>query len=287
VPSHNNGRSIFKPVETAYLHCDSSSFGWGAVLNDHHEARGFWDPTDLKQHITWKELKAVRLAVLSFLPHLRGRRVLLHEDNQSVIGVLTNLTSRSPALMNELRKLWFLLDINDVQLRTRYIRSAANIWADGLSRETDNSDWQLNPRVFRLLDASWGPHSIDRFATQSNAQLARYNSRWLDPTTEAVDSLRLPDAAWRAENNWCNPPWDLLDDLVLKLRQCGAAATVIAPHWPGRPWYQQLTEMATAATVFPPSYDLFFPGQRGAHEGVGSTGWSVAAFRLPSRPGCI
>jgi hypothetical protein len=287
VPSHNNGRSIFKPVETAYLHCDSSSFGWGAVLNDHHEARGFWDPTDSKQHITWKELKAVRLAVLSFLPHLRGRRVLLHEDNQSVIGVLTNLTSRSPALMNELRKLWFLLDSNDVQLRTRYIRSAANIWADGLSRETDNSDWQLNPRVFRLLDASWGPHSIDRFATQSNAQLARYNSRWLDPTTEAVDSLRLPDAAWRAENNWCNPPWDLLDDLVLKLRQCGAAATVIAPHWPGQPWYQQLTEMATAATVFPPSYDLFFPGLRGAHEGVGSTGWSVAAFRLPSRPGCI
>jgi hypothetical protein len=105
VPSQNNGRSIFKPVETAYLHCDSSSFAWGAVLNDHHEARGFGDPVDSAHHITWKELKAVRLAVLSFLPLLRGRRVLLHEDNLSVIGVLTNLTSRSPALMNELRKL--------------------------------------------------------------------------------------------------------------------------------------------------------------------------------------
>ena len=58
-----------------------------------------------------------------------------------MIGVLTNLTSRSPALMDELRKLWLLLNINDVQLRTRYIRSAANIWADGLSRESDNSDW--------------------------------------------------------------------------------------------------------------------------------------------------
>jgi hypothetical protein len=94
---------------------------------------------------------------------MRGRRMLLHEDNQAVIGVLTNFTSRSPSLMTELRKLWFLLDDNDVRLRTRYIRSAANIWADGLSRESDSSDWQLNPRVFRLLDASWGPHTIDRF----------------------------------------------------------------------------------------------------------------------------
>lgn len=114
MPTHNNGRSIFKPVETAYLHFDSSSFGWGAVLNDCHEARGIWDTVDSTQRITWKELKAVRLAALSLPPRLRGRRVLLiHEDHQSMIGVLTHLTSRSPALMNELRKLWFILDNNN------------------------------------------------------------------------------------------------------------------------------------------------------------------------------
>jgi hypothetical protein len=33
VPSKHNGAPIWKPVETAYLLCDSSSFGWGAVLN--------------------------------------------------------------------------------------------------------------------------------------------------------------------------------------------------------------------------------------------------------------
>eukprot|EP00873_Tetraselmis_striata_P007267 jgi/Tetstr1/427531/TSEL_017657.t1 len=35
----------------------------------------------------------------------------------------------------------------------------------------------------------------------------------------------------------------LLDDLVLKLQQSGAAATVVAPAWHGRPWLQQLHEM--------------------------------------------
>jgi hypothetical protein len=54
---------------------------------------------DLEEHITFKELKAVRCAILTFLHELKGRRLLLHEDSQSVIGVFTHLTSRSPTMM--------------------------------------------------------------------------------------------------------------------------------------------------------------------------------------------
>jgi len=71
-------------VETTYLHCDSNSFGSGAVLNDYAEARGFRSTPDTKQHITYKELKAINGAIQSFLPELKGRRLLLHENNQSV-----------------------------------------------------------------------------------------------------------------------------------------------------------------------------------------------------------
>ena len=46
VPEKHNGSPIFKAVETAYLHCDSNGFGWGAVLNDCIEARGFWSGSD-------------------------------------------------------------------------------------------------------------------------------------------------------------------------------------------------------------------------------------------------
>jgi hypothetical protein len=84
------------------------------------------------------------------------------------------------------------------------------------------------------MDSVWGPHSIDRFATQVNSQLLRYNSRWRDPTSEAVDCLHLPDNRWTAENNWCNPPKTLLPDLVEKLRQSGAEAIVVAPYWPAK-----------------------------------------------------
>eukprot|EP00873_Tetraselmis_striata_P005724 jgi/Tetstr1/425988/TSEL_016337.t1 len=41
VLQHSNRRSIYKPVETAYMHVDSSGYGWGAVLNETTEAREF------------------------------------------------------------------------------------------------------------------------------------------------------------------------------------------------------------------------------------------------------
>jgi hypothetical protein len=188
-------------------------------------------------------------------------------------------------MMSELRKLFLLTDENDIKIRTQYIRSAANIWADKLSRETDTSDWQLAPRVFRHLDATYHKHTIDRFASTKNKQLKRYNAKWRDGEAEAVDSLHLTDGAWRKEVNWCNPPWSLLDDLAAKLRQSGAAATVIAPKWPRFPWFQQLAEMASETIEMPPARNLFSPQRQEGHAGVGPSAWSVVAFKIPLRRG--
>jgi hypothetical protein len=84
-------------------------------------------------------------------------------------------------MMTELRRMWYLLDSKDIHVRLRYIRSAANIWADTRSRELDTEDWQLNPRLFAYLQARWAPDSIDRFAYMLNTQLPRFNARWRDP----------------------------------------------------------------------------------------------------------
>eukprot|EP00873_Tetraselmis_striata_P007234 jgi/Tetstr1/427498/TSEL_017624.t1 len=85
--------------------------------------------------------------MLTFLSELRGRHVLLYEDNMGVVYVLANLTSRSPLLMTELRKLWFVLDYNDISISARYIKTTANIWADRLSREIDYDDWAFSLMV--------------------------------------------------------------------------------------------------------------------------------------------
>ncbi len=72
-------------------------------------------------------MKAVRCAIKSFLPELKIKRKFLHEDNQFVIGVLTHLSSKSPTMMCEMRKLFLLVDTYDIRIRTLYIRSAANV----------------------------------------------------------------------------------------------------------------------------------------------------------------
>jgi hypothetical protein len=134
---------------------------------------------------------------MAFLSELKSKRLLLHEDNQSVIGVLMDLTSKSPTMMCEMRKLFLLLDTYDIKIPTRYIRSAASVWADSLSRVTDNSEWQLAPRKFCHFNDIWGTHTVDRFVSYNNKQLLRYNAMWRDGSMEAVGSLHLPDREWR------------------------------------------------------------------------------------------
>eukprot|EP00873_Tetraselmis_striata_P009238 jgi/Tetstr1/429502/TSEL_019407.t1 len=92
-----------------------------------------------------------------------------------------------------------------------------------------------------------------------NARLPRCNSRWRDPCNEATDSLRLSDGVWHCgQNCLCNPPWGLIDDLVIMLR-------------------------TSMVIVFPPSPDLFAPGRLGVRAGVGPPKWPVVAFGLPLR----
>ena len=61
----------------------------------------------------------------------------MHEENQSMVGVLTHLTSRSPAMMSELGKIFLLTDENEMRIREQDIRSAAKIWTNKLNKETD------------------------------------------------------------------------------------------------------------------------------------------------------
>jgi hypothetical protein len=118
VPDYKNGAPIWKPIKNAYLHCDSSGYGWEAVLNECVEARDFWGIPDIEEHIIFKELEIVRVAIQAFLSELRGRRLLRHEGNQSVINVLAHLTSKSPAMMCELQKLFFLIGTYDIKICT-------------------------------------------------------------------------------------------------------------------------------------------------------------------------
>ena len=280
VPERWTARALFRRAETAVLHCDASQLAWSGTLNERLPAKGFWRPHQQPEHITSKELRAVFFTVQSFLPQLQGRRVRLWEDNQAVVAILASWTSRAPLLMRTLRKLWWLMDTNNISLRAEYIRSAANVWADALSREDDPGDWRLDSRAFSLLESAWGPHTVDRFATANNSQLLVYNSKWADPLSAGVDCFAQAD--WERHNNYCCPPPEELDRLAhLLATRPGISATVVAPRWPAQSWFQVLQECCTEQRPLPEGL-RFCPGSLGGSP-AGWMAWPLVAFRLEAR----
>lgn len=254
-----NGLPLWPAPPTRAIFTDASStLGYGAVLKAPFAARknfgGWWSLTERQQyHITFKELLAVRKGIEAFAPDLRGRVVRLWEDNQAVVHIIRNKTSRSPLLMAELRLLLQLLDDLHIRLEPRYIRSELNP-ADEFSRLTDRDAWSLVPSVQRMLLAKVArsarmPVSLDPFACHQSKVCARFASRRSDPEALAFDGCALD---WRSEVVWINPPWALLPDIIGKIDSERPAGVLIVPVWPSQVWWPRLLQLPGTHLDLPP-----------------------------------
>jgi len=274
------GRALWPAPEDAVVHTDASTSGWGATWNGLVPARGFHGPKRRHLHINVHELAAVRLAVQSFLPLLRkdGTVVRLMMDSMVGVHVVNNGTSRSEAMMQELRTLHALCEREKVELRASWLPSSVNYLADKLSRHRDSTDWSLSDRAFRRLERAHGPHTVDLFASSENRKCGRYYSATANPGTEGVDALTKD---WRGENCWCNPPFQLMASTVDKIIRHGAAATLIAPVWRAQEWWHRAVEACSSWEELPPSEGVFTHGDRGSL--APRPHWKVAAFRFGGR----
>ncbi len=151
------------------------------------------------RHITWKELRTLRLSLTALLPEVQGQHVLLWEDNMPVVHIVMNGTSRSPALMSELRHLWAFLLQHNITLVPRYIRSSDNP-AHRWSRWKDRSAWQLQPGVASHLQALFGHCTLDAFACRATVLLPRYCSAGPDPGCLQRDAFTM---LWTHERSKC------------------------------------------------------------------------------------
>jgi hypothetical protein len=212
------------------------------------------------------------------LGELAGRRLLLHEDNTAVVAMVHSLTSRSPALMAELRLLVKLLSEHDISLRARYIRSADNWDADYQSRMVRPHEYRLARSIFEELSERWGACSVDAFSSEATAQLPRFWAETAGSAAAAVDAFAQP---WADEPLvWAHPPPALLPQLVQLLEYTPTASAIVcAPYWPGSPWFRPLCDLASEILVFPPG-----SLERVAFDAPARLAqWSVAAFRVTPR----
>jgi len=282
-PSHLSiSKPWLPPVCQGTLTTDSSDFGWGAVLemaSGVAEAQGSWPPAIRAQHITLKELQAVRMALTSFTHMVQGKHIRLRSDATVVVEALVHFTSRSRAIRQELVKLHHVLTTNAISLTTEHLPGVLNQAADALSRLQDREDWMLARPLFRQVQRHWGRcFTTDRFASHLNHQCKRFWSRYHCPGSSGVDSLNAPAADWQEHYNWCNPPWSLLPETVHKFMSLpNAHGVVVTPWWPNRPWFACLMQRCNRYMVLPATSGMFW--SKGT-EPAPPPAWDVAVFEV-------
>lgn len=249
LPAKFNGGAIWTPASHATIVTDASDKGWGAICDGQLQARGAWTPEQQVLPIAVREMLGLSFGVRTFADRIAGQTVRVRTDSIASRASAARLTSTSPAMMRVVRALHWTLDRYSISLLPEHVPGVENS-ADALSRWVDKTDWQLTPRKFAELEQRYGPHSIDRFASHSTAQLKRFNSLFLDPCSSGVDAFAQRD--WEAHNNYCFPPFSQLPQLISLLRACRhVKATIIAPYWPTAPWMEVLLHLADEFYIWP------------------------------------
>jgi len=236
------------------------------------------------------ELCAILHVLESFGARLAGKRVVLLTDSQSAAAVVAK-GSRKEHLQAVALCIYALAARFRVSLVVRWIPRALNVCADVLSKLEDFDDWQLFPALFAQLDGRWGPHTVDRFASELNTQLPVFNSAFWCPGTAAVDALQ---QVWQGSNIWCFPPAPLVGHVLRLARAQQVDLTLVLPLWPSQFWWPLLCPTGTAFGPFvvdvvwlPHPRSALRPGPRsGRLFGHGAAHWRLVALCIRfSAPG--
>jgi hypothetical protein len=277
------------------LASDASAIGWGGLRLDGPSAataHGFFLPAEREQSSTHREARAALLLLQSFRHVCRDNKVLLQVDSMNLYRCV-HRGSRRTSLCDILKDIFWLCMSAHILLQLVWVPRGENTDADELSKIEDRDDWCLNPRWFRECESRWGTHTVDRFASDLNAQCPRFFSRFHCPGCEGVDSFGYH---WGrpGERNWINPPFGLIGRVLRKLRSDRATASVVIPVWPSRPWWhlvapdgRHLTDQVVDWLDIPRSPDTFLPGRfSGNSQARGRPSWRVIVIRVDFSTGC-
>ena len=207
--------------------------------------KGLWSDREKRLHINVLELKAVSLALRDFKDQCQNQTVLVATDNSTVVAYINKQGGTHSAEMCAL--LWKIMTWchhYHITLKASYIPECLNVMADLLSRsnQVQSTEWSLHPQVFEQICQKWVTPHVDLFATHLNHKLPLYVSPVPDPKACDIDALNIN---WTNFTAYTYPPMGLLHKVIQKIKQCHCLIIVIAPGWPGMPWFWDLVQLST------------------------------------------
>ena len=234
------------------LTTDASLEGWGAVTKS-DKAGGRWNPEEGTWHINALEVRGILFGLQTFFREASHTHIQVFCDNTTAVAYVNHGGGTRSARCNEqAREIWDFCEKRDIWLSVAHIPGVENVDADHESRQfTENTEWELNPEIFEMICDKWGSPDVDLFASRLNNKVESYASWIPDPGASFVDAFSVN---W-SQFNLCYifPPFRLVNRCVRKVRDEGARAIVIAPAWPGQPWYSVMKGRGDYTLRLPPA----------------------------------
>ena len=164
-----------------------------------------------------------------------------------------------------------------IQIRARHVPGSLNVIADSLSRRDKviQTEWSLHQQIFNQICRVWHTPMVDLFATHLNHKLPIYVSPVPDKKAwEIVDALNI---CWEGLDGYVFCPVAILPQVIQKIITYPCRMIVLAPGWPGMPWFWDLVDLLTRVPLQLPHWKTLLKlGKLGARPGFSCYGHGQA-----------
>ena len=226
--THTTFKLVSHGSPSVTIYSDAPLPGWGGVFND-VSTGGLFSEEEQTNHINYLEILACFLALHTFCSSLRECHVKAMIDNTTAISYINNMGGRTIACNQLTRKLWLWCIERNLWITATHIPGKLNVLADNESRHTFyDTEWKLDPAIFKRVSAFWGKPSIDLFASRLNFQLRPFVSWKPDPQAFAIDAFSI---SWTEHNFYAFPPFALINRVLQKTEQDQSHDVISVPVW--------------------------------------------------------
>lgn len=131
------------PEIVVFSDASNSAAGAFSVSFRNSIFHAFWSELDAQKSSTYRELKAVFLALQSFEKKLQCKKVKWFTDSQNCVRIL-NCGSFKEELQLLAIQIYHLCVANSISLDIQWIPREENIQADCISKTIDYDDWGVS-----------------------------------------------------------------------------------------------------------------------------------------------
>ena len=228
----NNIFKVFKPIRypkiSIVIYTEASLEGWGASMSN-VSTGGAWLPDEKLMHINVLELKAILLALKSFVKTSHKHIKIMSDTAIHCINKMG--TSHSMECHHEVLKIWEWAIVYKNHLSAAHIPGKLNKVADKESRSNHiDTEWMLQPKFLNLaLEHLCFKPEIDLFATNINTQFGKYAAFRPDLGAMYIDAFSID---WFDLKFYAFPPISVIPRVLAKVKQDSAGGIIVVPFWP-------------------------------------------------------